>query len=236
MLFSFLRKLNSHHLQIKFYSYEAFFLPFQRITSAAPPIIINDPYDHGTDDPKIDDYATDFDPLIEALVNLKTNATSGSKNLFVEIETIRRSALTKITDKYRKAYATIMSSNQATGIQKQESFAKLKQATNDSLDGINRTILKHKGNARTLISTLEGNFAFWEIKEMLLNASVHQNETSTKLHELSSNVRSDVYAKYQQFEQVLNEIETQFRPSNANCSTESPPRQVDNVPIVPEKV
>lgn len=129
-----------------------------------------------------------------------------------------------------------MSSNLATGTQKQESFAKLKQATNESLDGINRAILKHKSNARTLISTLESNTMIWDIKDILLNASIHQNETSTKLHELGSNVRSDVYAKYKQFEQVLNEIETQFRPPNENCSSESPPKQLDSVPVITEKV
>lgn len=162
---------------------------------------------------------------------MKSNATSGNKNLFIEIETIRRSALAKITDKYRKAYENIMSSNLATGIQKQESFAKLKQATNESLAAINYAILKHKGIARTLISTLESNDLIWEIKGILLNASIHQNETSTKLHELSSNVRNDVSARYKQFESALNEIEGQFRqPIENNCVTESPVKQLMEVP------
>lgn len=152
---------------------------------------------------------------------MKSNATSGSKNLFVEIETIRRNALSKITDKYRKVYENIMSSG-VTGTKKQESFARLKQATNESLSAINYAITKHKGNARTLISSLELNHMIWEIKGILLNASIHQDETSTKLHELSSNVRADVIAHYKQFETVMNEIESQFRPTKrSNCITES---------------
>lgn len=166
---------------------------------------------------------------------MKSNATSGSKNLFVEIETIRRMALAKITEKYRKSYENIMSSDRSTGTQKQESFAKLKQATNESLDAINYVILKHKGTARTLISTLESNNMIWQIKEILLNASIHQNETSTKLHELSSSVRADVTAKYKQFEQILNEIEAQFRPSTDTNCTESTPKQ-ENVSVSTEKV
>lgn len=162
---------------------------------------------------------------------MKSNATSGNKNLFIEIETIRRSALAKITDKYRKAYEDIMSSNLVTGTQKQESFAKLKQATNESLAAINYAILKHKGIARTLISTLESNDMIWEIKGILLNASIHQNETSTKLHELSSNVRNEVSAKYKQFESALSEIEGQFRlPVENNCPTDSQLKLPTEVP------
>lgn len=208
----------------------SYFPLFQQSVRAAPPIPNDESFNHGTEDPKIDDYATNFDPLIEALVNMKSNATSGSKNLFVEIETIRRTALDRITNKYRKAYDNIMSSNVATGVQKQESFAKLKQATNESLDSINNVILKHKGNARTLIASLESNQMIWQIKEILLNASIHQNETSTKLHELSSNVRVDVYTRFKQFEQMMNDIESQFRPETI-CSTEAPPRQTEVAPV-----
>lgn len=207
-----------------------YFPLFQQSVIAAPPITNDEPFNHGTDDPKIDDYATNFDPLIEALVNMKSNATSGSKNLFVEIEKIRRNVLDRITTQYRKAYDNIMSSSMATGAQKQESFAKLKQATNESLDSINSVILKHKGLARTLISSLESNQMIWQIKEILLNASIHQNETSTKLHELSSNVRVDVYTRYKQFEQTMNDIEAQFRPETI-CSTEAPPRQTEIAPV-----
>lgn len=188
-------------------------------------------FDHGTDEPKIDDYATNFDPLIEALVNMKSNATSGSKNLFVEIETIRRNALNKVTEKYRKAYDNIMSSNQATGLQKLESFTKLKQTTNESLDAIDYVIFKHKANARSLISSLESNDMIWEIKGILLNASIHQNETSTKLHELSSNVRADVSARYRQYDQALNDIEAQLRPPKETIDvTESP--SLGSVPVI----
>lgn len=218
--------------------FEFKYFPFQQAALAAPSIITDDSFDHGTDDPRLDDYATNFDPLIEALVNIKSNATSGGKNLFVELETIRRSALSKITDKYRKAYESIMNSDQATGVQKQESFAKLRQATNESLDAINYTILKHKSHARSLISTLESNDMIWEIKGILLNASIHQNETSIKLHELSTNVRNDVSARYRQFEQAMEDIEAQFQPlqvSSPNCISQtarvklstvaSPPRE-----------
>lgn len=207
------------------------------MVSAAPSTGVNVGFDHGTEDPKIDDYATNLDPLIEALVNLKSNATSGSKNLFIELETIRRSALDKITGTYRKEYESILSSNAVTGAQKKELFAKLKQATNETLSAINYAILREKNNARTLISSLESNDMIWEIKGILLNASIHQNETSTKLHELSSNVRIDVFEQYKRFEETMNEIEAQFRlPNNIICSTPSPSKQIKNAPLVMDKV
>lgn len=194
----------------------------QQSIHAAPQTNTKDTFDHGTDEPKIDDYATNFDPLIDALVNLKSNATSGNKSVFIEMEKSRRSALAKIDERYKKMYDNIMSSATISGAKKQESFSKLKHDTNATVESINYVISKHRTNAHSLITSLENNQLVWHIKEALLNASVHQEDTSSKLHALGLNMRNEVEVTYKRYEEMMKTIEKEFLSDN-NCSTEIPP-------------